>query len=231
MRARVMRALRGQLAEDDPCAAQLRALAARRWRTARRAAGRWAMTRGACASRPSMPSTTGSPASCRSPRAPAGCSRSQTRRRALPARRAARAHGRGGRAAAAGGHRSCCSSGSTTTGAASRALAQMLAGRGHWLRFVLEHPPADLCRRVAASLAAVIATRAWRAARAHAAALRAAGAGAARGLQRSGARPLTCRRWKELARPRRRPVRAMAHAPQRQAPGRSRSPPPRRASS
>ncbi len=44
-------------------------------------------------------------------------------------------------------------------------LAQMLAERGHWLRYVLHQPAAQLCERVNASLGALVAARLGRAAR------------------------------------------------------------------
>jgi len=63
MRARVTQALRGEIAADEPCAAELRALTG--------AALRHGATRAHCGSRPSTRSPTGSRASCRSPPAPA----------------------------------------------------------------------------------------------------------------------------------------------------------------
>src|SRR2546430_644245 len=113
----------------------------RRCAMARRAAGTSSRTRARCESRPSTRSPIGSRASRRSPPAPAA-------RRTLLAAEA-----------------------DTVLGAATellferldnhwnnveRLLADMLAERAHWLRYVLETGPGQLCARVNASLADII---------------------------------------------------------------------------
>jgi ATP-dependent helicase/nuclease subunit A len=90
-----------------------------------------------------------------------------------------------------------------------RMLAQMLAQRGHWLRYVLQHEPHTLCARIAASLADVVGARLQalrgalpRAARAACEALPGVGdlsaAGALAGWQELAHLTLTDRGWRQV---------------------------------
>ncbi len=160
MRARVMRALRGEVADTDPCARQLRELAAKVLRHA--AARGWKLLEDPGALRiQTIDSFEYWLASQLPVAARAGGTLTVTDTPRELYRRAARRTLVDGEndTQLAGDIELLFERFDNTWSVVERLLAQMLEQRGHWLRFVVEHDPQVLCDRINSSLADIIRTR------------------------------------------------------------------------
>jgi ATP-dependent helicase/nuclease subunit A len=199
MRARVMHALRGEIASTDPCAADLAVLAAAALRHG--AARGWQLHEDPSALRIQTMDAFNYALARQLPLAaragaaleiadPAGALYQRAARRALLA-----AEANGPLAAATGVLFERLDNHWTHI---ERLLADMLARRGHWLRHVIDKDPHELCRQVDVALAAGLSERLTRLAAALPAAVR-AGAAALPGVGALTALPASLAAWQRLA--------------------------------
>jgi ATP-dependent helicase/nuclease subunit A len=160
MRERVMRALRGEVPDTDPCAAQLRELAANALRHA--ATRGWKLLQEPAALRIQTIDSFDYWLASQLPVASrAGGTLSLTEAPEELYRRAARrtlVDGEGD-AHLAADIELLFERFDNNWNLLERLLAQMLKVRGHWLRYVVEHEPQVLCDRINASLRDIIRTR------------------------------------------------------------------------
>jgi ATP-dependent helicase/nuclease subunit A len=210
MRERVMRALRGEVPDSDPCARQLRELAANALRHA--ATRDWKLLQDPGALRiqtidsfdywlaSQLPVAARAGGTLTVMEAAGELYRAAARRTLVDGERDAQL---------AADIELLFERFDNNWNLLERLLAQMLKQRSHWLRYVVEHEPQVLCDRINASLAAIIRTRLEavhglvpRALAARAAALPGVGAldtdpGYLAGWQRLGRLALTERGWRK----------------------------------
>ncbi|GAC1458581.1 MAG: UvrD-helicase domain-containing protein [Steroidobacteraceae bacterium] len=199
MRGRVLRALHGQIPDDDPCAPQLRQLAAEALRHA--ATRDWKLLQAPGALRiQTIDSFDYWLASQLPVAARAGGTLTVTEAAGELYRRAARRTLVDGEADAqlADDIELLFERFDNNWNLLERLLAQMLRQRSHWLRYVVADEPRALCERINASLAAIIGTRLAAAHRLMPRAL-AAHAAALPGVGMLGSDPQHLPAWQRLA--------------------------------